>query len=246
MAAEPVTPATPRPLRRGLLAQRWTEVTFLHWPVDPAAVAPLLPAGTVPDALDGVSYAGLIGFRLQHPRIPYLGRFLETNVRLYSVDAQGRRGVVFRSMEASRLVPVLVARAALRLPYEWSRMRLTRDHDTVTYATRRRPRGRPASTMTVRVGPPVTTPSPLELFLTARWGLHTRAWGRTLHLSNEHPPWPLHHASLVSLSDGLLPAAGLPAPQGPPVSVLYSPGVPAVFGPTAAVRPEPSGRSRRR
>src|SRR4051794_39030429 len=129
---EAVTPETSRPLRRAMLAQRWTDLAFLHWPVDPARIQPLLPAGTVPDTLDGVTYAGLIGFRMEKvglfggPGLPYLGTFCETNVRLYSVDAQGRRAVVFRSLEAERLLPVLTARATLRLPYMWARMRLTR------------------------------------------------------------------------------------------------------------------------
>ncbi|XVU21762.1 YqjF family protein [Actinoplanes sp. CA-054009] len=237
VSLEPVTAVTPRPVRRALLGQRWASVAFLHWPLPPALAGPLMPAGTVPDTFDGVTYVGLIGFRMEGVlKAPYFGRFPETNVRLYSVDSQGRRGVVFLSMEASRLVPVLVARAALGLPYRWSRMRLTREGDHVTYSTRRRWGARAGSDMTIRVGSPVTDPTPLELFLTARWGLHNRAWGRTLHLSNEHRPWPLHRASVESLSDGLVAATGLPAPAGPPVSVLYSPGVAAVFGPTACGR----------
>ncbi|GAB3845167.1 hypothetical protein GCM10029963_23100 [Micromonospora andamanensis] len=50
------------------------------------------------------------------PGVPYLGSFWKTNVRLYLVDGSGRRAVVFRSLDASRLVPVLVAQATLRLP----------------------------------------------------------------------------------------------------------------------------------
>jgi uncharacterized protein len=238
MTVEDVTPETGRPVRRSLLVQRWSDLAFLHWALDPAVVAPLLPAGTVPDTLNGVTYAGLIGFRmvglgfLRGPGIPYLGTFLETNVRLYSVDDRGRRAVVFRSLEAARLLPVLTARATLRLPYMWSRMRLTRAGDVLTYTTRRRwPRPLPAtSEMSVRVGAPITTPTPLDHFLTARWGLHTRAWGRSLHLPNQHPRWPLHRAELLSLSDNLITAAGLPAPGTPPVSVLYSPGVRVTFG----------------
>ena len=235
MRTEDVTPETVRPVRRPWLVQRWRDLTFLHWAADPAVVAPLLPAGTSPDTLDGVTYVGLIGFRmvglglLRGPGIPYLGTFCETNVRLYSVDGQGRRAVVFRSLDAERLLPVLIARATLRLPYQWARMRLRRDGDTFTYACRRRT-GRAASAMSVRVGEPIAEPTPLEHFVTARWGLHTRAWGRTVHLPNEHPRWPLHRATLLSLDDTLVRAAGLPTPAGPPVSVLYSPGVPVTFG----------------
>ncbi|HEX9998921.1 MAG TPA: DUF2071 domain-containing protein [Actinoplanes sp.] len=242
MPTEDVTPETARLVRRRVLVQRWADLTFLHWPVDPARVAPLLPAGTVPDTVDGVTYVGLIGFRLEGfgflggPGVPYLGTFCETNVRLYSVDAAGRRAVVFRSLEAERLVPVLTARVSLRLPYMWARMRLTREGDVLTYTSRRRwPRPtRPAvNRMSVRIGPEITDPTPLEHFLTARWGLHTRAWGRTRHLSNEHPRWPLHRAELLTLDDTLVAAAGI-AVTGPPPNVLYSPGVDVTFGPANA------------
>lgn len=235
---EPITPTATRPVRRPVLVQSWHDLAFLHWPVDPSVVAGLLPPGTRPDTVDGVTYVGLIGFRMvgvgmfAGPGIPYLGTFCETNVRLYSVDDAGRRAVVFRSLDAARLVPVLVALASLRLPYRWSWMRLDRSGDTLTYRCRRRwpgPRGA-ASRMSVRVGAPITEPTPLEHFLTARWGLHERVYGRTRYLPNDHPRWPLHRAELLDLDDGLLVAAGLPAPDGPPVSVLYSPGVPVRFG----------------
>jgi uncharacterized protein YqjF (DUF2071 family) len=241
---EDVTPETVRPVRRSLLVQGWHDLTFLHWAADPAAIAPLLPVGTVPDTLDGVTYVGLIGFRmvrlgvLRGPGIPYLGTFCETNVRLYSVDGEGRRAVVFRSLDAERLLPVLTAQALLRLPYKWSRMRLTTDAGVVRYTSRRRwpgPRGA-ANRMAVRVGPPVDEPTALEHFVTARWGLHTRAWNSTLHLPNEHPRWPLHRAELLDLDDDLITAAGLPAPIGPPDSVLYSPGVPVRFGLPSTLR----------
>ena len=50
--------------------------------------------------------------------------FPETNVRFYSVDAVGRRGVVFGSLEAARLAFVLGARSTLGLNYTWARMRI--------------------------------------------------------------------------------------------------------------------------
>ncbi|MEV1328083.1 DUF2071 domain-containing protein [Micromonospora costi] len=244
MDAEAVTAEAARPVRRPVLVQWWRDLAFLHWAVDPAAVAPLLPPGTRPDVLDGRTYVGLVAFRmvrlgpLAGPGLPYLGTFCETNVRLYSVDTAGRRAVVFRSLDAARLLPVLVARASLRLPYLWSRMRLHRDGDVLTYTCRRRwpgPRGT-RSALAVRVGAPIAEPSPLEHFVTARWGLHTRAYGRTLHLPNVHPRWPLHRAELVHLDDQLVGAAGLAAPSSGPVSVLWSPGVPVRFGAPAAVR----------
>ncbi|MGW5581838.1 YqjF family protein [Micromonospora chokoriensis] len=244
MDIEPVDHEPRQSFPWAVLRQRWEDLTFLHWAVDPALVAPLLPAGTRPDTFDGVGYVGLIGFRMvglgfgRGPGVPYFGTFWETNVRLYSVDDAGRRAVVFRSLDASRLVPVLVAQATLRLPYLWSSMRLARDGDRLTYRCRRRWPGPAGATsrMVVRVGERIVDPTPLDHFLTARWGLHTRAYGRTLHLPNWHPRWPLHRAEVLHLDDELVAAAGLPAPVGPPVSVLYSPGVEVRFGPPVALR----------
>jgi uncharacterized protein YqjF (DUF2071 family) len=238
-STEPLSPTAPRPVRRTVFTQGWRDLTFLHWALDPAVVAPLLPAGAVPDVLDGATYVGLIPFRMRRiglfgaPGLPWVGSFAETNVRLYSVDAQGRRGVVFRSLEADRLLPVLAARWVARLPYLWARMRYARDGDRVTYATARRwpgPRGAGAR-IDIRVGAPMAEPGPLEQFLTARWGLHQRARRSTVYWPNEHGAWPLHTAELLSLEEGLVAAAGLPSVTGAPDSVLFSPGVDVRFGP---------------
>ena len=73
-----------------LMTQSWRDLTFLHWAVRPEAVAHLMPPGVHPDTLDGFTYVGLIPFRMvgagvgRGPAVPYLGSFLETNVRLYS------------------------------------------------------------------------------------------------------------------------------------------------------------------
>ena len=238
IAPEPITPLTPRPVRHPVLSQSWRDVTFLHWPIAPELVAPHLPPGVRPDVLDGVSYVGLIGFRMvglgfgRGPGIPYLGTFSEINVRLYGVDDRGRRGVVFPSLESSRLLSALGARLGFWLPYNWAAMSIRADGDELHYESRRRALGpRPAtSRISVRVGDPLAEPSELETWLTARWGLHVRAWGRTRHVPNEHPAWPLRHAELLHLDDALVAAAGLPAPAASPVSVLYSEGVRVTFG----------------
>ena len=210
-------------------------------------VAPLLPTGTRPDVYDGTSWVGLIPFRLTEarfghsPPLPYVGSFAELNVRLYSVDAAGRRGVVFRSLEASRLAFVLGARLTLGLNYTWARMRIEERDGVISYRSRRRwpaPAGA-ASSIVVRIGSSAVPDVPLATFLTARWGLHTHHRGRLDYLPNTHEPWPLMNAELLEIQDDLVAVAGLPGVTSrPPDSVLFSRGVRTEFG-----RPEKSLRT---
>jgi uncharacterized protein YqjF (DUF2071 family) len=228
MQPEPVTPVPPRSARPVLLRQDWRDVAFLHWAIDPGVAAPLLPPGTRPDLLDGRTFVGLIALRMAHTAplgalpLPWLGSFGQANVRLYSVDRNGRRGVVFLSLDAGRLVPALTARTA-GLPYSWARVRVRRRGDRCTYRVDRRP-GTAHASIELRIGPP-REPGPLELFVTARWGMHHRLPGRTVYGAVEHGPWPLHDAELAACDTDLLASSGLPPVAGPPISALFSPGV---------------------
>ncbi|WP_432488698.1 YqjF family protein [Kineococcus sp. SYSU DK018] len=199
-----------------MMHQHWDDVAFLHWAVDPARVAPHLPPGARPDVLDGVTYVGLLPFTLRGaaagelPAVPHLGTFLETNVRFYSVDDAGRRGVVFASLDASRLAVVLGARVVFALPYRWSLMR----HAVRVRGGARellwtcRTRAGASSRVVVREGGPLAAPDDVATFVSARYGLHVARRGRTRWIANEHEPWPLRTAELLELDDGLLGAAG--------------------------------------
>lgn len=240
--ADGLDPQGPPLPSRQVMHQWWRDVVFVHWRVDPDAVAPLLPAHVGPDVHDGSAWVGLVAFRmvdagLGHGRpVPRLGTFLETNVRTYSVDAEGRRGVVFRSLDCDRGAVVVAARATFGVPYERARISYRRDGDRVRYETARRTGRRPRDVVEVEVGEAVD-PSPLERFLTARFGLHTAILGRTAWVPNTHGPWPLRRAGLVELDDELVAAAGLPGVAGSrPESVLFSEGVHTVFGLPRRVR----------
>ncbi|MEO7262628.1 MAG: DUF2071 domain-containing protein [Jatrophihabitantaceae bacterium] len=216
--------------------QQWLNVSFLHWPVDPARIAHLFPPGCRPDVVEGLSYVGLVPFQLQRASlgrtgaIPYFGSFAETNVRLYSVDEAGRRGVVFLSLDTQRLAIVPIARLLFGVPYTWSRMRVhSQAGGSWRYESRRRwPQRGLTSTVTVQVAGPVE-PTPLEQWLTARWGLHARIAGRTRWVPNSHGTWPLYEAEVLDLRDDLLAACSI-EPAGDRLRALFSPGVRAQFG----------------
>lgn len=239
-----VTRSAPPLSGPSLSAQRWGNLAFLHWPVEPAAVQQFLPDGVRPDVIDGVSYVGLVPFQMRGAGpggrlpVPYFGDFCETNVRLYSVDDEGRSGIVFRTLEANRLPTVLLARFSLGLPYTWSKMRATHTADLWRYeSVRRWPRDTVPplrSRVTIRVGDPVE-PTALETWLTSRWGLHTRLAGRTVWVPNEHGPWPLRSAEIVDLDDDLVAGTGVRT-AGEMLRPLFSPGVRTTFGLPQVVR----------
>ncbi|NYH55429.1 hypothetical protein HNR06_005018 [Nocardiopsis arvandica] len=211
-----------------LLRQSWRETVFAHWALPPEQVAPLLPEHTRPDVLDGLAYVGLVAFRVPATTaagIP-VGGFGEVNVRLYSVDGYGRRGVVFLSMDADSAHNVLAARTLTGLPYMWSDVSLrSRGHVHAGAVRRRLPRGGARGRWRFTVGERMDHPGPLERFVTARWGLHTRHAGRTLWIRVHHRPWPLYRAHSWTYQGDLLRAAGVHVGDREPVSLLWSPGV---------------------
>jgi uncharacterized protein YqjF (DUF2071 family) len=245
---DPITQQAPPLASRAVLAQSWCDLVFAHWRVPSSIVAPLLPAGIVPDEFDGSSWVGLIPFRMRRttvagsPVIPYFGSFVEVNVRLYGVDPGGRRGVVFRSLEANRLASVLVARAALSLPYFWSTASMQTNGRLLTYRSERHGSGSPRSSIAVETTREAVDGDPLAEFLTARWTLFVSRGGVTRTMHNEHEPWPLFRAELVHLDDDLVSAAGLAGiASRQPDSLLWSPGVRTSFAAPEARSPRQSG-----
>jgi uncharacterized protein YqjF (DUF2071 family) len=218
------------------MVQGWYELASIHWRYDAADVARLLPAGLDVDTFDGSAWVGLIpfamrGIGLPHgPAVPYLGSFTEVNVRTYVVK-NGVPAVWFMSLDIDRLIPTLVARATYRLPYCWGSALHHRDGDRLSVEVRRRwPSRGPATHIEVDIGDTIAEPSTLDVFLSARWGLYSHG-GRSgvRYAPVDHAPWPLRSATLRSLDDSLVTAAGLDAPASDP-HVLFSEGVQVRIG----------------
>jgi uncharacterized protein YqjF (DUF2071 family) len=233
------SPTSTNPPSMTVMKQEWRRLTFMHWAYEPAVVQALLPAGLTADTYDGMAWVALVPFEMMAtfpvgPAVPWLSNFWETNVRTYVRGPDGRTGVWFLSLDASRFAAVAAARVGYSLPYFWSRMRLVESNagTEILYTTERRwPRPRAQSVVKVRVG---AAYEPEELterdhYFTARFALwaHTRRGLRWTPA--DHVAWPLHRAELLHLDDGLMAAAGLPAPTGEPV-LHHSPGVAVRIG----------------
>ncbi|WP_051299506.1 YqjF family protein [Arthrobacter castelli] len=214
--------------------QSWEDAVFLPWRILADICAARLPVGVEPDIYDGSAWVGLIGFRMRNAGLgsgrpaPHFDSFNEINVRVYSRERDGTRGVVFLTLDASRLAAVLAARAA-GIPYVWSRCRYSQEGPVGHGYTVQRRRGTAGTSFAVAADTERIADDALSVFLTARFGLHSRFRGETYYIPNAHTSWPLHPAQLTELDDSLLKAAGFEV-EGPPESVLYSPGVRTQFG----------------
>lgn len=236
--AEPVTAASPRPVRRPIMLQAWNDITWLHWAHDPEQVQALLPPQVRVDTHAGQAWVGLVPFRMTRlrppglPAVPWLTTFAEVNVRTYVLAPDGRRAVWFWSLDAPRAPAIAVARLAFGLPYCWADATVDRHGDRLHYRVdRRRPHAPATTRITVEAAEPVPAAATTELehFLTARFGLLTLRRSRLLHGPVDHPPWPLRRGRLLDLDDGLVAAAGLPTPVDPPL-VHVADGVPVRVG----------------
>jgi len=106
----------------------WENALFVHWPVDPAAVAELLPEGLEPDLLDGSAWVGLVllterGVSAYHQALRRLVTPIDhfgANVRTY-VRHKDVPGIFFWSLECSSLLASVGARLA-GIPYCPARM----------------------------------------------------------------------------------------------------------------------------
>ena len=231
---EPVAPEPPPSSRRPVLRQRWDELAYFHWPYEPEVVQQQLPTGLTVDTFDDRAWVGLIPFEMRDvqlgptPPVPWLGTFIEINVRTYVVDSLGRRAVWFYSLDVPRAAIAAVARSVFSLPYCWAEATHVRDGARHRYQmTRRWPRSAGTSAeMSFTVGDeiPDAEVSDLDHFLTARWALITQRGDKLLRGQVNHPRWPLRRVDDVRIDQNAIEAAGLPSPVGAP-RAQYSPGV---------------------
>jgi uncharacterized protein len=203
VAAEPDTAAP------WLLSQRWSDLLFAHWPVEPAELARSLPRGVEPDCHDGQAWIAIVAFRMLGtrpawgPRRPTLGSIPELNVRTY-VRVDGVPGVWFLSLDASSPFFVTAGRALYGLPYRLAKMAMLVEGERVHYLSSRS--GAAFAASYEPDGPPCAAcPGTLEHFLVERYRLFSRRRGRLLTATVAHERWPLQPAAARIEVNGMAP-----------------------------------------
>jgi uncharacterized protein len=228
-------------LDRIAMRQRWHDLLFLHWQIDPNAIQRLLPAGLEVDLYEGRTYVGLVPFRMTgvcpswFAPVPGISDMLECNVRTYVRPAGGgAKGVWFFSLDAGNAVAVAAARACYALPYFFAKMRQTEERSVDTAGRWRRrvhyttdrvyPSAPPAGCRVVYEPTGGVAPAAvgsIEEFLLERYVLYAYRGKRLLAARVHHDPYQISPALLHYLQETLISAAGIARPDDPPL-VHYS------------------------
>ena len=219
----------PYPLPGGpwIMTQRWHDLLFMHLPIAPEALRPLVPPQLELDTFDGQAWVGIIPFGVSHaslrwvPPPPLLSRFPEINVRTY-VTLQGIPGVYFFSLDAGNPLAVLGARTVFHLPYFFAHMRIQHQQETIYYQSQRKGTQKPSPVYDASYHPngPIffAQRGTLEYWLTERYCLFTvTEKSRVYRVDIHHRPWPLQPAEQTSRRNTMASAQGIPLPDQPPL-----------------------------
>ncbi len=208
--------------------QRWSELLFLHWKIDPRAIQATLPKGLFVDTFAGDAYLGLVPFFMQRirpawlPPLPWISWFLELNVRTYVHDADGRPGVWFYSLDCNQPLAVAIARRCFHLPYFRARMAASQRGGTVYYECRRRDDAALSDHYTWTPGPDAgpAEPGSLAFFLVERYLLFAAdGAGRIFTGRVHHAPYRLNTPAVAEFSTAPARQAGFDL-EGEPASVI--------------------------
>lgn len=229
---------------RPVALQTWTDLTFLHWRVEPPLIQALLPAGLQVDVLDGSAWLGVVPFRMADVRLPGLppvpvwSRFPELNVRTYVRGPDGHDGVWFLGLLCPRRAFIVAVDAMAGLRYRRAEGRVTRNGSVLSYGFRlpEHRRGQPTFVARVEAGSGLGAGERGRLAdaLTGRWNAYTERSGRLIRVPVEHEPWPLYAAS-ARVWTWPRAIVDIPRPEGEPIA-HFSPMVHARIGAPVRVR----------
>jgi uncharacterized protein YqjF (DUF2071 family) len=222
-----VTAHRPWPLPKGpwVMRQTWNDLLFAHWPIDPEALAHLVPRRFELDLFDGQAWIGVVPFHMTDvtprfvPPLPWVSSFPELNVRTY-VRVGSKPGVFFFSLDAGNSVAVGAARTLLNLPYYAADMTSEVHDGEVRYRSRRLSTP-PAEFVSIYAGQGDRYPAvrgTLEHFLTERYCLYALNHRSVAYrLEIHHPPWALESAQATIVTNTMATAAGLRLPTVAPL-----------------------------
>jgi uncharacterized protein YqjF (DUF2071 family) len=219
---------TRRPDMKPAGFQKWRNLLFVHYALEPAIVRALVPENLELDLWEGKAHVGIVPFEMKDIRSSWMPsatalNFLETNVRTY-VHKNGEPGVFFFSLEASSWLAVQVARIGWGLPY----FHATMSTGEGEYRSKRTSGGASVLakwTLGEILG--ASTPGTYEHFVLERYLLFSTRGSDLYKGQVHHVPYPAQRVTLERFEQTLFPKA-----TGEPFSAHFASGVDVeVFGP---------------
>jgi len=221
----------PDPKQGTVMRQRWENLLFLHWRVDPTVIQRTLPSGLHVDVFEESAWIGIVPFAMRNVRpagLPAIGpisNFLELNVRTYVHDERGVPGVWFYSLDCNQPLAVLIARIFFGLPYRDAKMQAVFG-SVIDYRSRRRVTKACARYVWQPRGAERTAaPESLEFFLLERYHLYSVRGGKILRGTVAHEPYEFREAQLDDFSTVPATQAGFELLPDPPDHVCHADGV---------------------
>jgi uncharacterized protein YqjF (DUF2071 family) len=190
------------------LAAEWRHLAILNYEIDPAVLAPRVPAGCELDDWRGRTFVSVVGFQFLDTRvlgvpIPFHRHFEEVNLRFYvrrKAEGAWRRGVVFIKELVPRRAIAFIARAAYGENYAALPMRHRVAPGAVAYQWQRD--GTWEGLSVQFSGEASITPDDAEeTFITEHyWGYVRRPDRPSIEYQVEHPRWRVWRARHAKLS----------------------------------------------
>lgn len=219
----------PWPLPNGpwVMAQKWRQLLFAHWPVPLEALRPLVPAPLEIETYGGKAWVGVVAFRLSGirlrgaPEVGLVSHFPEVNVRTY-VTLGGKPGVYFMSLDAENPLALAIARPFFRLAYYDADVSFRESKSGIHFSSKRTQRNAPPaefSTTYRPCSPPhKSQPGTLEHWLTERYCYYSVSRSRKVYrCETHHLPWGLQRAEACIEKNTLLSSHGFELPEREPL-----------------------------
>jgi uncharacterized protein len=227
-----------RPPGTPVMRQKWNNLLFLHWSVDPQVLRPFIPAELEIDTFEGHAWIGITPFTLDDvhltgiPPIPGLSSFHELNVRTY-VHAHGIPGIWFFSLDASKLLPAVAARLFFMAPYFKAQIEFRQVSGGFNFALTRlasSARFRASWSTGVRLRDPDL--ESLAFFVVERYCYFAVENCNVYMTRIYHHPWILDEATVLSYESTMFETLGICEPAAAPLAYFSQEQNVDIWGPT--------------
>lgn len=125
---------------RWILFQKWEDICFFHWPIDPKIVEQSIPTSLQLDLFNGTAWISVVLFKVKEnrlrnvPSIPFVNSLLQVNVRTY-VEERGRKGVYFLSVDMNNTLLAKLNSIGNYLPSRYATMKMYKSNKNITISS---------------------------------------------------------------------------------------------------------------